>query len=200
MKVTLDRLQTIKAFPELIEKRDRTYLEAAMRAMSNHKCWREAIEQLQLGSSPNVELGNALLDFWFTYGKLSIPRGLKGDLPVLLDAFKHLWPPYAGMGLTLYRGEIYSRHKKRTYGIAWTPRIECAKIFVIHQSTPKRPGVLLKLEATPEMIVAAVKEHSDHTLTLEEDEYLVDPRRIADKVVTIPNDSVSTDLHIPNRW
>jgi len=172
-------------FPELIEKRDRACLEVAIRAMDKHKCWREAIEQLQLGPHPNVALGDALLDFWFTYGMRSIPRGLKNDLPVLLDAFKHLWLPYTGVGLTLYRGEMSSRHKRRTYGIAWTPRIDRAKDFV----KLNHPGVLLKIEATPKMIVAAIRDHSDHTLTLDEDEYLVDTRGIADKVVIISNEA-----------
>jgi hypothetical protein len=42
--------------------------------------------------------------------------------------------------------------------------------------------VVFKIEATPDMIAIAVKDYSDHTLTLGEDEYLVDPRTIHGKV------------------
>ncbi len=51
----------------------------------------------------------ALLSFWLTYGLHSIPRALKENLVHLVDVFAHLLPPYAGPGLTLYRGELEAR-------------------------------------------------------------------------------------------
>jgi hypothetical protein len=41
------------------------------------------------------------------------------------------------------------------------------------------------MEATPNMIVAAVKDYSEHTLRLGEDEYIVDPRLIGGKASVI---------------
>jgi hypothetical protein len=110
---------------------------------------------------------------------------LKGNLPHLFDAFKYLFPPYTGEGLTLYRGELESRYAKGVYGIAWTPIIEKAKQFADRRSPDEGLGVVLKIEATPSMIALAVKDYADHTLTLEEDEYLVDPRLIHGRVSVV---------------
>jgi len=85
--------------------------------------------------------------------------------------------------LTLYRGELESRYRMGVYGISWTPIFEKAKQFADRRSPDEGRGVVLKIEATPNMIVAAVKEFFKHTLTLGEDEYLVDPRLIQGKVL-----------------
>ena len=112
----------------------------------------------------------------------SIGRGLREGLPHLVDAFRYLLPPYAGKGMTLYRGEVESRHLMGIYGIAWTPIFEKARQFADRRSPDEGRGVVLKIEATPNMIVAAAQECSQHTLTLGEDEYLVDPRLIHGKI------------------
>ncbi|WP_150133275.1 hypothetical protein [Granulicella sibirica] len=151
--------------------------------MNRLRCWAAAVEQFAVGPSPEVDKGNALLFFWFTYGLWSIPRGLKGDLPCLVDAFRHLLPPYTGDGLTLYRGELASRHRRRIYGISWTPNLETARRFAARRSSlHEGPGVVLRIEASASMIAVAVRDHSNHTLTLDEDEYLVDPRQLVEKV------------------
>lgn len=87
--------------------------------------------------------------------------------------------------MALYRGEVESRHSTGIYGIAWTPMCEKAKQFAGIRSPEEGRGVVLKIEATPSMIVAAVKDYSQHTLTLGEDEYLVDPRLIHGKVFVL---------------
>ena len=151
-----------------------------MRALNRHGCWRQAVNQLQIGPSPNLGKGLALLSFWNTFGLHSVGRGLRDDLPHLIDAFKYL--PYTGAGLTLYRGEVESRHLRGVYGISWTPIFEKAKQFADIRSPDEGRGVVLKIEATPNMIVAAVKDYSQHTLALGENEYFVDPRMIHGKV------------------
>jgi hypothetical protein len=110
----------------------------------------------------------------------SVGRGLRDDLPHLVDAFKYLLPPYMGQGLTLYRGELKSRHTKGVYGISWTPKPEKAKEFAEIRAPDE--GVVLKIEATPGMIVFAVKDCSEWTLKMGEDEHIVDPRLIQGKV------------------
>ena len=157
-----------------------------MRAMNRLSCWAAAIEQFAVGPSPDVERGNASLSFWFTYGLWSIPRGLKGDLPCLVDAFRHLLPPYQGADLILYRGELASRHRRHIYGISCTSNLETARRFANRRSSLQEgAGVVLKIEATASIIAVAVRDHSNHTLTLDEDEYLVDPRLVLEKITVV---------------
>jgi hypothetical protein len=153
-----------------------------MRAFDRLDCWPEAIDQLVTGPSPNIAKGRALLSFWNTYGFLSIPRGLGGDLPHLVDAFKYLLPPYTGHGLTLYRGELESRHTMGVYGISWTPRLEKAKDLADIRLLTEGRGVVLKIEATPNMIIVRVRDYFPWTVKLSENEYIVDPRLIQGKV------------------
>lgn len=174
--------QTIRRFCRYLQSRDGAGLEASMRALNRLDCWRRAVDQLLIGPSPNLAKGLALLSFWYTYGLHSIGRGLRQDLPHLVDAFKYLLPPYTGEGLTLYRGEVESRHIMGVYGISWRPIFEKAKQFADIRSPDEGRGVVLKIEATPNMIVAAVKDYSQHTLALGENEYFVDPRMIHGKV------------------
>jgi hypothetical protein len=180
-----NRNQTIRRFCRYLQNGDSTGLEATLRALNQLDCWRQAVGQLMTGPSPNITKGCALLSFWNTYGSHSIPSGLRKDLPRLVDALKYLLPAYTGQGLTLYRGELESRHTKRVYGISWTPIFEKAKEFADRLSPDEGNGVVLKIEATPKMIVAAMKDYSQHTLTLGEDEYLVDPRLIQENISVV---------------
>jgi hypothetical protein len=50
-------------------------------------------------------------------------------MPDLIDAFRRFVKPYRGPELTLYRGELESRHAKDIRGIAWTPNLATAKMF-----------------------------------------------------------------------
>lgn len=177
--------QTIRRFCKYLQSRNDTGLEAVVRALNRHDCWCRAVDRLRIGPSPNLAKGRALLSFWYTYGLHSIGRGLRDDLPHLVDAFKYLLPPYTGKGLTLYRGEVESRHAMGVYGISWTPIFEKAKQFADIRTSEEGRGVVLKIEATPDMIVAAVKDYSSHTLALGENEYFVDPRRVINGKVCI---------------
>jgi hypothetical protein len=151
-----------------------------MRALDRLHCWREAVDQLMTGPSPNKAKGCALLSFWNTYGFHSIPRGLGNDLPHVVDALKYLLPPYTGQGLTLYRGELESRHTTGVYGISWTPRLEKAKDFADNRAPDE--GVVLQIDVTPSMIAVRVRDYFPWTLKLEEDEHIVDPRLLHGKV------------------
>lgn len=179
---TWNKDQTVQRFHEFLQNRDTDGLKAAMRALSRNDCWCEALGRLKTGSSPNNELGQALLSFWMTFGAYSIPRALKEDLVHLVDAFRFLLPPYRGHGLTLFRGELESRHRMNIHGISWTSKFEVAKMFADRRVPDEGQGATLKIEATPIMIVAALGQLSDHAQYLREDEYLVDPREIRGKV------------------
>ncbi len=168
-----DKDQCVQKFREFLQRRDSHGIEAAMRALDRLNCWREALGQLMTGPSPNEALGSALLWFWISYG-FHIASSLKGDL-ILVDAFKYLLSPYRGPGLKLYRGELRSRHRERIYGLSWTPELSVATIFANRRLDDEGPGVILEIEATPDMIAASPGEH---TSWLQEQEYVIDPRLI----------------------
>jgi len=168
-----DQNQCIREFHRFLQSRDNDGLEAAMRALDRLNCWREALSHLMTGASPNEVVGRALLWFWISYG-FHIASSLKGDL-VLVDAFKHLLPPYSGPALKLYRGELRSRHLERIYGISWTPNLSVARMFADRRHDLEGLGVTLEIEATPGMVAASPGEH---TSWLGEGEYVIDPRHI----------------------
>lgn len=180
-----DQACAVRRFCRYLQNRDDDGLRATMSALDRLDCWPLAVDQLLIGRSPNVAKGCALLSFWNNYGLYSIPRGLKENLPHLVDAFKYLLPPYKGESIILYRGELASRQRAGVYGISWTPKIETAKVFADRRWPDEGAGVVLGIEATPTIIVAAVKDYSQHTLTLGEDEYLVDPQLIEGKVSVV---------------
>jgi hypothetical protein len=185
---TWNQDQTIRRFCRYLQNDDSAGLKATFRALNRLDCWPRAVDQLMTGPSPNVKKGCALLSFWITYGLQSAPRGLRENLPHLVDAFKYLLPPYAGQGLRLYRGELESRHTVGVYGISWTPMLEKAQEFANLRSLlnlEEGRSVVLKIEAAPEMIVAAATDCSEWTLTLGEDEYIVDPRLIQGNVSVV---------------
>jgi hypothetical protein len=61
------------------------------------------------------------------------------------------------------------------YGIAWTSKLKVAEMFARRRDHLEDSGVVLQIEAGPEMIVYAGPAHSEY---LGEDEYLVDSRLI----------------------
>lgn len=163
----------IQEFRRFLVLRDDDGLKAAMDALDRLDCWREAFEQLLTGASPNEALGSALRRFWISSG-FRIASSLKGNL-ILVDAFRHLSPLYSGPALRLYRGELYSRHVERIYGISWTPQLSVARMFGDRRQSIEGRGVTLEIDAAPNMIVAYAGEH---TSWLGEEEYVVDPRLI----------------------
>jgi len=176
---------TIERFCTDLEHPNHDNTIAIIRALNRHKCWPAGIREFVERPGERSKKAHALLSFWFTYGLHSIPRSLKKDLYIFTDAFKSLFPPYLGGTLVLFRGELASRHRRGVYGISWTPNFEKAKNFADRRSLIEGAGIVVRVEATPAMIVTAVRDHSNHTLVLGEDEYLVDPRTLKGKVTAI---------------
>jgi len=151
-------------------------LHSTVQAINRLECWYPCVAQFTR-SPRSSKLGDALMGFWMTYGYWSIPRGLKADLPIFVDALKRHLPAYSGPGLTLFRGQVEAYHLTRTYGIAWTSDLEAAKRFADNRNfCGEGDGIVLQIEAPPEMIVAAPTEHS--AKTMQEYEYIIDPRMI----------------------
>ena len=173
-----DKDRSIHEFRTFLECRDSHGIEAAMHALDRHDCWHEALGQFLGEPGLNKALGECLLWLWISYG-FHVARSLKDDL-ILVDVLKHLLPPYGGTGLTLYRGELYSRHQERTYGISWTRDPQVAKMFADRRRPDEGLGIIVTIDASPEMIVVSPNQRS---LCLREVEYIVDWRLIQEVCV-----------------
>lgn len=171
-----DKKEATESFREFLENLDGHGLEAPLKALDRLGCWHEAIGQLTNTAVPNEKLGNALLLFWQGQHGFHIAESLKGNWNILIDALRHLLEPYSGPSLRLYRGELFSRHERGIYGIAWTPQFDTARTFANRREhLGEGHGVILEIAATPEMIVCSPSEHS---VRLNEIEYVLDPRLI----------------------
>jgi len=81
-------------------------------------------------------------------------------------------PPFDGLATVLFRGQSKSRYDEGVFGIAWTSDRAVAARFANLRGTK---GIVLKIEATAESIVAGPTSQSFRP---GEFEYLVDPRMI----------------------
>jgi hypothetical protein len=147
-------------------------------------CWHDAIEQF-VREPTDHNLGECLLSLWNEQGT-AIADSLRGDL-VFLEALRQHVQPYSGPACVLYRGELEDRHLKRTYGIAWTSELRAAEAFASRRErSHEGRGIVLKLEATSEMIVAVPAGNLFYS---QEGEYVVDTRLIRE-VSVVPRKSI----------
>jgi hypothetical protein len=162
-------------------------MHACIRSMNDLECWKECVAQLTQWPRHDAAIGEALLSFWMTFGYYSIPRGLKEELPVFIDALRHHLPTYNGPSLTLYRGEVEARHLAGIYGIAWTSRPKVASDFAANRVTAAEGnGVVLQIEASSKMIVAYHRHLRGPRVTIEQ-EYIIDPRMIRSVTLVPPS-------------
>lgn len=165
-----DTDRCLRQFRAALRDRSAVGAEQSMRAMDRLGCWHEALEQLISPTAIGDVAGESVLWFWISYGfhiSDSLERG-----PILATVLKTLLPPYTGPRQIVYRGEAADRHLARAYGMSWTIDIKVARMFA-ERRDPR--GIVLKLDASAEMIIAGPDDHSKH---LQEDEYLVDPSTI----------------------
>jgi hypothetical protein len=168
-----DSDRAIHEFRTFLRDSDSDGLIAVMRAFDRLNCWQRGFEQLLLSPIPDERLGTDVLSFWHEHG-FHIADSLKADR-IIVDVLRRFLPPYTGIGLTLYRGELELRHKESSYGISWTCNLHTARVFASRREQLEGPGVVLKMQTSPEMIVAAPTDHSHY---LGEDEYVVDTRLV----------------------
>jgi hypothetical protein len=137
------------------------------------------------GQRPNLRKVESLLLLWNARGLWAIPRTLKRALFLFTDAIRYFAPPFTIDGLTLYRGQSRIRHESGIYGLAWTSRYEIAEQFSRLRDSP---GIVVKVDASQDMIVVRVPDYistrkTDPANELEyEDEYLLDPRKLVGSV------------------
>ena len=184
----LNKSQAIRRFQWNLSRNKGGGLEEAMDALIHLGCFDEALKQCMKGRRPNIDKMQALLVLWNNRGLWSIPRALADELSIFTDVLRHFVSPYTGPGLTLCRGQSRLRHENGIYGIAWTSRLEVAAQFSRLRETP---GVVVKVDASPEMIVLRLPDYISSRKTDPqneweyEDEYIVDPRLLGGKISAV---------------
>jgi hypothetical protein len=183
-----DRDESIGKFQRYLSRRDIEGLEAATDALIRLDCLGDALKDCLKGQRPNLRKVESLLLLWNARGLWTIPRTLKRDLFLFTDAIRYFAPQFTGDGLTLYRGQSRIRHENGIYGLAWTSRYEIAEQFSTLRDSP---GIVVKVDASQDMIVVRVRDHistrkTDPANELEnEDEYLLDPRKLVGSVTAV---------------
>jgi hypothetical protein len=137
--------------------------------------------------SPDAALGDALVRNWLAYG-MTLGVAFEEHIVLLADALRQHLPPYYGPGLNLFRGQLETLHQKRCYGLSWTPDLEVAQMLATRHGAGEGDAVVLRINATPEMILADLREYPHASIAQREPQLLVDPRRIGEVEVieTIP--------------
>lgn len=185
------REESIRRFRWYLARGDQNGIEASYDALVRHECLGDALQDCMSGTRPNMRKTRALLLLWNARGLWSLPRALGDNLAIFTDAIRYFAPTYDGDTLTLYRGQSRDRYERGIFGIAWTTQLAIAEQFAPFRDTP---GVVLELQATPELIVAHVpdfistpKTNPESNLEFE-DEYLVDLRALSGRVRVRPWD------------
>lgn len=182
-----DEDEAKRRFLWYLSRSDIEGLDAATVALIRLDCLGPALKDCFKGKRPNVRKLEALLHLWNLRGLGSIPNALKENLCLFTDVIRYYAPPYTGQGLTLYRGQSRTRHEDGNYGIAWTSSYEIAKRF----SMRKVSGAVVKIDASQDMILVHLPDFISTPMTEPsdklsyEDEYILDPRRFANRVTIV---------------
>ena len=149
-------------------------VEAAVKQVEMERLWRPAVTAITRLGKPHTTISMKIHSLWTERGHRIREQVL--DDGMLLDALRILLPTYNGSGLTLYRGENFDRWKRRSFGFAWTPSKDVARMFARGLNAAHgEGGILLCVDALCEAIIAAPSQHS---IYLQEYEYVVDPRQL----------------------
>jgi hypothetical protein len=171
-----DEPTAISAFLSAIAEQNGQKREAAMRAFDRLNCWIAAFRHLSDLEVPDAAFRANFHSMYVADG-FRIGEALKGDL-ILVDALRHIMPPYSGPDMKLYRGELAARHEQHVCGTEWTSSVDVAEMFARRRVIGSEgDAVLLEIDAAAQAIIAAPNAHSHR---LQEHGYLVDPRLIGD--------------------
>ena len=167
-----DKDRAIREFHTFLQAGDDNGVEAARLAIKRHGCWHEALSPILQFPGPDESIGQRVFALWISYG-FGIARSMNDNHLIIAEVLKHLLPPYKGPGLTLYRGQSKAHYDEHWYGFSWTPKLESARNYSAWHRKDGCHGVVLRIDATPEMIVAAPNEHSSG---IGDYEYVLDPK------------------------
>ena len=91
------------------------------------------------------------------------------------EALRKALPLYAGLGMTVFRGDGWINRVRRTYGLSWSTRKEVAAGFALSRRNLYQDGsCLLAAIAPPEAIICVPSHSADDRF--EEAEVLIDRR------------------------
>lgn len=150
----------------------------ALRAIGDTypRAFKKVLTAMAASETISEEVANALRSHWVVVGFRA--RAAVKDDALFIRAFRRAFPPYAGGGLVLYRGERGSEIAAGRLGLNWSSRQETARVFAAGLCrTYGCDGVLLTAVAPASAIIAGPTEHS---IYLDEWEHVVDPNMLHD--------------------
>jgi hypothetical protein len=103
-------------------------------------------------------------------------RELVADDDLMIEVMRVWLPPYEGPSLVLYRGENIDRFEIGRIGTAWSLKEETAGMFAAGLNAVGKGGVILRIDAPADAIIAGPSGHSAKWLG--ENEYTVDVRKL----------------------
>ena len=137
---------------------------------TEQKSWKLRAQLLLEEPNISVEMKEEFGTYWIEAGH-HIREQISDDRQ-LVRFLRHLLPPYDGHALTLFRGESLERWMNGTVGLAWTPKIEIARMFASGLNSVGSGGVLLVGHFEANAIISRSHAHSRY---LGEDQLTVDP-------------------------
>lgn len=137
--------------------------------------WKKEADDLISGKVIKSESKQCFHTHWIEAGA-KIRQQINSDT-VLIQLLRLILPRYSGDNQILYRGENLQRFREKRIGFCWTTSMETARMFGRGLNSTPNGGVLLKISAYPEAIIASPNEHSKW---LGEHEYTLDPSKISD--------------------
>lgn len=140
------------------------------RKTTEQKGWKLRTQLLLEVSNISVEMKEEFGTYWIEAGH-HIREQISDDRQ-LVRFLRHLLPPYDGDALTLFRGESLERWINGTVGLAWTPKIEVARMFASGLNSVGSGGVLLAGRFEAKAIISGSNPHSCY---LGEEQLTVDP-------------------------
>lgn len=165
------RLDSVDDFVRAIVSGNRDLIDSTLKKARQHTPMLVALfRALAVAPRPPAACREAFYEAWVTQG-LRIRDTFAID-ELLLPALRNLLPGYSGPAVVLYRGDRWSNHETRAYGVSWTTKRSVGEMFARGLNRcPVTGGVLLRAEAPASAILAAPSAHS---LYLGEYEYVVD--------------------------
>jgi hypothetical protein len=139
--------------------------------------WPLALTRILRVAKPSPAISAAFHTHWIERGHRI--RELVADDEIMLDALKILLPAYDGPGRVLYRGENAERWRSGLVGFAWTTQERVAQMFARGLNALHGDGGLLLCTDAPASAIIAGP--NDHSIYLDEHEYVVD-RRVAREI------------------
>ncbi len=168
------KMVAVRSFLSAVSVYDVEGIKDGLISMDTFCCWRDFFLLARKAKSICLDSRYFFARFWCEYGDTI--RNEVGDDSVLISGLWKLLPSYHGRPRTLYRGCSMISRKHRSYGPSWTSDLIVAKSYAINfHKMSGDPSVLIKTIAPPDAIVCEVSCYCE---SFEEDEFIVDRRRL----------------------